>query len=105
MNNIIHTRRAFLQKGLAVAAIAPTIPSFLDRTTRALADPLDVKATQSPSGKDGKILVVVQLSGGNDGLNTVIPFADDAYHKARPQLRHDPKTVLKLNDQIALHPA
>jgi uncharacterized protein (DUF1501 family) len=70
----------------------------------AIADPLDVKATQAASGKDGKILVVVQLSGGNDGLNTVIPFADDAYRKARPQLGHDPKTVLKLNDQIALHP-
>ena len=44
--------------------------------------------TQQPSGKDGKILVVVQLSGGNDGLNTIVPYADDAYHRSRPQIAH-----------------
>ena len=52
-----------------------------------MANPLDTPLTQQPSGKDGKILVIVQLSGGNDGLNTVVPYADDAYHRARPQHR------------------
>ena len=86
MVNDLTTRRLFLQKGLTLLAAAQTIPLFLDHTAIALADPMDVKATQQPSGKDGKILVIVQLSGGNDGLNTVVPFGDDAYYRARPQI-------------------
>src|SRR4051812_46812412 len=94
----LSTRRVFLQKGLTLLAVAPTIPSFLDQTVMAMADPLDTHRTQQPSGKDGKILVVVQLSGGNDGLNTVIPYGDDAYHRARPALGHDAKSVLKIDN-------
>jgi uncharacterized protein (DUF1501 family) len=104
MNPTMSTRRLFLQRGLTLLAAAPTIPAFLDQTVMAMADPLDTPRVQQPSGKDGKILVVVQLSGGNDGLNTVVPFADDNYHKARPAIRHDPKTLLKINDRLALHP-
>jgi uncharacterized protein (DUF1501 family) len=89
---------------LTLLALAPTVPTFLDQTVLALANPEDVKRTQQPSGKDGKILVVVQLSGGNDGLNMVVPYADDAYHKARPAIRHEDKTVHKINDYIGLHP-
>ena len=73
MNKIVSTRRVFLQKGLTLLAVAPTIPTFLDQTVMALNDAQDVKRTQQPTGKDGKILVVVQLGGGNDGLNTVVP--------------------------------
>jgi uncharacterized protein (DUF1501 family) len=51
------------------------------------------------------VLVVVQLSGGNDGLNTVVPWADDAYHRARPVLSVSPGSVLKLTDHVGLHPA
>ncbi|HEY8665169.1 MAG TPA: DUF1501 domain-containing protein [Tepidisphaeraceae bacterium] len=100
----LSTRRIFLQRGLAILAAAPTIPSFLDQTMMALADPLDVKRTQRPTGKDASILVVVQLAGGNDGLNTVIPYADDHYHRARPALGHDAKDVLKIDSYIGLHP-
>ena len=89
MNKTIQTRRAFLQKGMTLLAVAPTIPAFLDQTMMAMADPLDTRHTQSPTGKDGKILVVIQLSGGNDGLNTVVPFADDVYHRARPVIHHE----------------
>ena len=105
MKNIIKTRRDFLQKGMALVAASQTIPMFLNQTMTALADPADVKMTQGASGKDGKILVVVQLSGGNDGLNTIIPYADDIYRRSRPQLGHDAKTVLRINhDYIGLHP-
>lgn len=52
-----------------------------------------------------KILVVIQLSGGNDGLNTVVPYRDDDYRKARPTLGIDATDVLKLGDDIGLHPA
>src|SRR5207302_4660952 len=61
--------------------------------------------TQKPSGKDGKILVIVQMAGGNDGLNTVIPFGDDHYYRARPALAHGKDDVLKLNDYLGLHPS
>jgi uncharacterized protein (DUF1501 family) len=104
MKTRIQTRRSFLQTGMSILAVAPTIPSFLDRTMTAMADPRDSRLTQLPSGTDGKILVVVQLSGGNDGLNTVIPYADDIYHRLRPAIQHDPKTVLKINDYLGLHP-
>ena len=98
------TRRVFLQKGATLLAATSTIPTFLDQTVLAVANPDDVSRTQQPGGKDGKILVVVQFSGGNDGLSTVIPYADDAYHRARPQIGHDASTVHKLNDYIGLHP-
>ncbi len=98
------TRRVFLHKGLTLLALAPTVPTFLDQTVLAMANPEDVKLTQQPSGKDGKILVVVQLSGGNDGLNMVVPYGDDAYHRARPAIKHDAKSVHKVNDYIGLHP-
>ncbi|MBV8782370.1 MAG: hypothetical protein JO353_13315, partial [Phycisphaerae bacterium] len=89
---------------MAILAVAPTVPSFLDRTMLALARVDDTPNTQMPTGKDGKILVVVQLSGGNDGLNTVIPYADDRYHNARSVIGHAANTVLKLDDYVGLHP-
>ncbi len=52
-----------------------------------------------------RILVVVELAGGNDGLNTVIPFADDDYRKARPKLAIPATDVLKVDDLVGLHPA
>src|SRR5579859_3738809 len=98
------TRRIFLQKGMTLLAATATIPAFLDQTVLAVANPHDVRDTQQPDGKDGKILVVVQLSGGNDGLSTVIPYADDNYHRVRPIIGHAANTVHKLNDYIGLHP-
>ncbi len=54
---------------------------------------------------NGKILVVVQLSGGNDGLNTVVPYRNDIYYRERPTIAIRPEKVLTLNDEIGLHPA
>jgi len=51
-----------------------------------------------------RILVLIQLAGGNDGLNTVVPFADDAYYRARPGIGIPETSVLKLNDTLGLHP-
>src|SRR3954465_7454688 len=104
MQKNMSTRRIFLQRGLALLAATPTIPTFLDQTMLAMASDADGARTQRPSGKDGKILVIVQLSGGNDGLNTVVPYADDAYHRARPAIGHDGKAGLKVNDYVGLHP-
>src|SRR3982750_1364073 len=100
----VSTRRVFLQRGMTLLAVSSTIPTFLDQTVLALGNSEDGARTQQPDGKDGKILVVVQLSGGNDGLNTVIPYADDVYHRARPVIHHEAKTVLKVDDYVGLHP-
>jgi uncharacterized protein (DUF1501 family) len=52
-----------------------------------------------------EILVVVQLSGGNDGLNTVIPYGDDEYYKNRFTLAIGKQNVLKIDDYLGFHPA
>ena len=87
------TRREFLWQS-AVVSLSPWIPAFLPRSLAA-----------TPAKADERILVVVQLDGGNDGLNTVIPFADDLYRQHRPSLRISPQDVLKINDSVGLHPS
>ncbi|GAA0811176.1 DUF1501 domain-containing protein [Spirilliplanes yamanashiensis] len=57
-----------------------------------------------PAGDRASTLVLVTLYGGNDGLNTVIPYADPAYHSARPELAYAPETVLRLDDALGLNP-
>ena len=54
---------------------------------------------------NGRMLVVVELDGGNDGLNTVVPYANDVYHRNRPTLGIAANSVLKLDDHLGLHPA
>ena len=51
-----------------------------------------------------RILIVLQLTGGNDGLNTVVPYRNDAYHKARPKLGLKADEIVKINADIGLHP-
>jgi uncharacterized protein (DUF1501 family) len=51
------------------------------------------------------VLVLVTLYGGNDGINTLIPHADNAYHDARPELAYAPQDVLRLDGQLGLSPA
>jgi len=86
------------------AAATWTLPVFLEKTFFALDALAADAATQAVTGKDGTILVVLQMAGGNDGLNTVVPYADDAYHVARPRLRLTADQVLKIDDHIALNP-
>lgn len=52
-----------------------------------------------------KILVVIQLGGGNDGLNTVVPFRNDIYYSSRPQLAIPAGETFKINDELGLHPS
>lgn len=64
------------------------------------------RATQETTLAEGSgVLVIVTLYGGNDGLSTVIPFADNAYHDARPDLAYAPEEVLPLDPQLGLNPA
>src|ERR1041385_6947671 len=101
----LKTRREFLRSTVLGSAFAWTVPSFLANTFSVLQAEAIEKATQVSTGKDGSILVVLQMAGGNDGLNTVVPYANDHYHKARPRLGLDEKKVLKINDQLGFHEA
>ncbi len=100
----LHTRREFMRTSMLGAAAAWTLPVFLQKTFLTLDAVAAESLVQTATGKNDTILVVLQLAGGNDGLNTVVPFADDAYHRARPILRIGADKVLKLNDAIGLNP-
>src|SRR5262249_32204500 len=100
----LQTRRKFLRTSMLGAAASWTLPVFIEKTFFALDAMAADSLTQTVSGKDGTILVVLQLAGGNDGLSMVVPYADDSYHKARPRLRLPPEDVLKINDYVGLNP-
>src|SRR5262245_8197299 len=84
------SRRRFLIDGLRVTAALPAIPSLSGSVA---------------SGSDRRVLVVLQLTGGNDGLNTVIPITQDAYFRGRPTLGLKPASLHALDVSHGLHPA
>jgi len=86
------------------AAAAWTLPVFLQKTFFTMDAMAADAAIQTATGKDHPILVVLQMAGGNDGLNTVIPYADEAYYSARPVIGIGRDKVLKLSDHIGLNP-
>lgn len=100
----LHTRRSFLRTSVLGGAVACTLPAFIDRTFAALGAAADGALVQTATGKDASILVILQMAGGNDGLNTVVPYADDAYHRARPRLGISAKAVQKISDHVGLNP-
>jgi uncharacterized protein (DUF1501 family) len=93
-------RRDFLKSSLASAGVVAWglgVPGFVRRTAGA-APPSD------RAGAKDTILVVVELTGGNDGLNTVVPFKDPEYTKLRPTLALPTAQLKKINDSLGLHP-
>lgn len=90
---MILRRKEFIQVG-SLATASLMLPKFL-------------KAFESPSFvlPGNKVVVVLQLSGGNDGLNTVIPYRNDLYYKARPRLGIAKEKALALTGETGLHPA
>jgi len=92
-------RRSFLKGSLAGASllsIGTVVPEFIAQTAHA--------ADEQKKEKEN-VLVVIELTGGNDGLNTVVPHADDLYQKARPTLRFNKQQVIPVSDEIGLHPS
>jgi len=87
------SRRDFL-KSSTLVALAPAVQGFLAQTARA-----------AQPQREGRVLVVVELNGGNDGINTVVPFADEGYAKHRKHLRLSTASLIRVNDQVGLHPA
>ena len=76
------------------------LPPILGRTALALA------AEEKDRGRPSeRVLVVVELTGGNDGLNTIVPFRDDEYYRVRPSLAVRRDDVIHLTDEAGLHPS
>ena len=93
-----YTRRNFLKVSLgssALLSLSPATPNFLVRSMMAAAHRRNERDT---------VLVVVQLSGGNDGLNTIVPYEDDEYARNRPTLRLPPNEIHKINSHLGFHP-
>ena len=101
----LQTRREFLRSTVLGSALSWTVPAFLANTFSALHAQTAGQATQVVTGRDSTILLILQMAGGNDGLNTVVPYSNDHYHRARPKIGLGPGQVLKLNDDIGLHPS
>ena len=86
MNNLTPlTRRIFLQQGVTLASLVATVPWFLEKSALGML-PADSRVSSHAGVPEDRILVVVQLGGGNDGRNTVIPYGSDDYYRQRPQL-------------------
>jgi len=90
------TRRDFISSGLLAAGAGLIVPPVLAK---------GVLAATSEGVHNDRVLVVLQWGGGNDGLNTVVPYADSAYHDARPTIGIAPDKVLRLDDAVGLHPS
>jgi uncharacterized protein (DUF1501 family) len=86
------------------AAASWTLPVFLEKTFFTLDAMAADSVTQAVTGKDGTILVVLQMAGGNDGLNMVVPFADDTYYRSRPRLGIAADKILKLDSYAGFNP-
>jgi len=93
------SRRKFLTASAASAAVVSASSHVPGMLLQAAA------ATRSDDHAADHVLVVLQLTGGNDGLNTVIPYGDDAYGRNRFQTRIGTKAVHKIDDYVGLHPS
>jgi hypothetical protein len=92
------TRRDFLKASLGTSTLlsfGAGVPAWLSRAAMAV---------EHGSGAGDTVLVVVQLKGGNDGLNTVVPYADDEYAKSRPTLHLKADELHKLDSHFGFHP-
>ncbi|MBN1818840.1 MAG: twin-arginine translocation signal domain-containing protein, partial [Sedimentisphaerales bacterium] len=92
------TRRGFLKAtlgGVALASFAPFVPEGLAGSLSGMV---------AEKGSPDRILVIVQLTGGNDGLNTVVPYADDAYAKNRTTLHLPTNELHRIDSYLGFHP-
>ena len=92
---LLRNRRDFL-KDLTMISATLSVPAFLVRS---------LQGAQASMVGTGRILVVIELAGGCDGLNTIVPYTNDFYYQERPTLAIDPQSVLPLDDQLGFHPS
>jgi uncharacterized protein (DUF1501 family) len=93
------TRRDFVKDGVAVVTLGAAVPGVFGRAVAA-----GLKDGVSATAGNGKKVVIVQLAGGNDGLNTVVPYADGDYHSLRKNVGVSAERVLPLDARLGLHP-
>jgi uncharacterized protein (DUF1501 family) len=92
------TRRQFLKSALGAStmlSLAPSVPAFLARTAL---------AGSQPRAERDTVLVLIELSGGNDGLNTLVPYTNDAYARSRPTIRIPERELRKIDSDFGFHP-
>lgn len=93
LNPDINSRRSFLKQSSLVTAGTMLAPNFLHAFSN-----------RNTNGFNGKRLIVIQLSGGNDGLNTIIPYRNDLYYQLRPSLSYQKSEVLNLTTELGINP-
>lgn len=98
------TRREFIQNGLSFVALGLAMPTFLMRAASADALPSHSLFGGLPPIPTGKTLVVIEMQGGNDGLNTVIPYLAPEYAQFRPKIGIPKGNVVQIDNQLGLHP-
>src|SRR6266567_6615128 len=97
------SRRAMIKDGFLAVSAGMIMPSIFSRgIASARAQSIDGSRVAQMAG--GRTLIVVQMAGGNDGLNTVIPFGDPLYHQMRPTLSIPDTSVIHLDTRLGLHP-
>src|SRR5579863_9047459 len=97
------SRRAMIKDGMLVVSAGMVMPAIFSRgVASAMAQSLD--GSHIAQTATDRTLIVVQMAGGNDGLNTVVPFSDSLYHKMRPTLGIPGTKVLPLDTRLGLHP-
>ncbi len=99
-------RRKFLQSGAASGLAIATIPTAIGSVTiEALANAPELNSAAQLAEESDRVIVLIQLNGGNDGLNTVIPIEDGLYYNARPSIAIKKNEALPINSTLGLHPA
>ncbi len=89
------TRRDFLGSSLLPVAAGLAVPAVFSK---------GVYAAAADGAQNDRVLVILQLGGGNDGLNTLVPYSDGQYYTARPQIGIKPDAALRLNERVGLNP-
>ena len=98
------TRRAMIRDGLLAVSAGMIMPAVFSRAVLAARNAAQEGASWAQTAQE-RTLIVVQLAGGNDGLNTVVPYTDSAYYQARPTIAIKQSDVLTLDARLGLHPA
>src|SRR6185295_18917691 len=88
------TRRGFLTKSMLATTGTLLVPRFLKAFDN-----------QNFQIQSDKILIVLQLSGGNDGLNTIVPYRNDLYYQSRPNLALSKEKIIKVSDELGFNSA
>ncbi len=110
-DSIVRSRRRFLQRGAALAgaplgaAVSAALAGCAGIGAGASPPALPPAARARSDGDYRRLLILVELKGGNDGLNTLVPYADPAYYALRPKLAIARDSVLQLTDRCGFHPA